>query len=171
MAPTRRPMFDAKDRNGPLKWNSLIAGVRISALNSWRNIIQFLANRFRRTYGPDAIAVKKRVGINLRWSGKTKTYANHPKPATTNRYHYDGCVIAAISHGGRTRLNVSRPPYLIFAHANLLYGMIQNASFCLIHRIIVTVFVKVGHRKDAGGVCRSFERSISICEWPFSLCV
>ena len=24
------------------------------------------------------------------WTEKPKTYANHPNPATTNRYHYDG---------------------------------------------------------------------------------
>jgi hypothetical protein len=34
MAPTRRPIFNAKDRNGALKWNSLMTGVRISPVNS-----------------------------------------------------------------------------------------------------------------------------------------
>lgn len=33
-APTRRPTFEASDRKGPLKWNSLTTGARMSPLKS-----------------------------------------------------------------------------------------------------------------------------------------
>ena len=88
MAPTRRPI-SAKDRNGGLKLNSLMTGVRISPANSWRNIRSISDTGFSRAHlRARRCRCETTEPINLERAENPKTYANHPKPATTNKYHY-----------------------------------------------------------------------------------
>ena len=78
IAPTKRPMFCAKERNGPLKWNSFIAGLRMSPPRSGQQLSLFTPNEFSTLPGRNASGTS--------WWQKG-TYANHPKPATANSHH------------------------------------------------------------------------------------
>lgn len=55
-APTKRPMLDAKDKKGPLNWNSLITGARMSPpMSCHRRSGRGQTDRVNKTHRPYAV--------------------------------------------------------------------------------------------------------------------
>jgi hypothetical protein len=63
IAPTSKPILDARVRKGPLKWNSATTGERIKPLNNYtlRDLAHEMDERSSKfTHGPDTVTMHGR---------------------------------------------------------------------------------------------------------------